>query len=119
MVTFQVFNEKSSWAVSLKQAETDQGFPCQKVCVLFQVYSSALRAQRRSKLMVDQWEEEARTAPQYEKRRRAQFNECRTANGWDTEYRRNYVGYDGETYGKVLSARMHPLKHPSAFFIPA
>ncbi len=69
--------------------------------------------------MMDRFENDAKNAPDYEKRRKALFNARSKANGWDTEYRRSYVGYDGEEYQKVWSARPFPLKNASAFFIPA
>ena len=70
-------------------------------------------------LTIAQIEEEAKNASNFEKRRRALFNDRPKADSWDTEYRRNYVGYSGQEYEKVLSARLHPLKYPNAYFIPA
>ena len=83
------------------------------------VYPSAIRAQRRMELTIKQIEDEAKNASNFVKRRRALFNDRPTGESWDTEYRRNYAGYGEQEYEKVLSARLHPIKHPSAYFIPA
>lgn len=70
-------------------------------------------------LAIKHMEEEAQNAAYSEKRRRALFNDRPKGQSWDTEYRRNYVGYDGQEYERVLSARLNPLKHPNSYFIPA
>ena len=70
-------------------------------------------------LVINHIEDDAKKASNFEKRRRALFNDRPKVENWDTEYRQNYVGYDGLEYGKILSARLHPLKHPRAYFIPA
>ena len=70
-------------------------------------------------LIIKQIEEDAKNASSFEKRRRALFNDRPRAENWDTEYRHNYVGYNGQEYEKVLSARLHPSKHPRAYFMPA
>jgi hypothetical protein len=80
------------------------------------VYPAALRAQKRRLAEIRKREEEASRASLREKRKLALFNDhkCPLPTCWDTEYSRNFPGYDKSEYARSLSAR--PIrKCPSVF----
>jgi len=86
--------------------------------LFFQIYPSALRAQKRRKALITKQEELEKSTSHREKQKRAlygDFNERvrRDTGKWETEYRHHFAGYNKEVYERSLSARPASHQHDS------
>ena len=84
-------------------------FKAFEICFNFQVYPSALRAQKYRQVLK---EKRLKSAPQPGKRKPLSFDEImdKQTASWQTEYRGHFVGYETKNYQRSVCSRIQNRK---------